>query len=112
MPANIPHHALYPSNNNVLPLKSALQPYQPPQSTNQSGYNFNILQLLSDVTESDEDLILAATQMEAQLSENSTNVTKTSMFAKKSSPKENQMAMFQNCKFGNIGTLNIHIHKN
>ena len=58
-----------PQNKNILPLESALIPYEPPKSENHAEnneLNFDILELLNDVDD-DQDLVLAATQVEKSM---------------------------------------------
>ena len=69
------------------------------------------MQILNEMQQDDtgdQELVLAATQVE------NTSVTSTTKTAvvKKSSPKLPLSNTFNNCSFGPIGTLNIHIHKN
>ena len=52
---------------------------------------------------------MAATQVENQVSTASSTSTTTSIF-KKSSPKGPVESNLSGWKFGNMGTLNIHIH--
>ena len=104
-------HAMDPKNNQIVDLNNALETYVPPtrQSTPSGSPNFDILQLMSDL-EGDNDIMLAASQYE-QSSNSTTTTSKTAVVQKKSSPRV-PMPMFAGCRFGNIGTLNIHIHKN
>ena len=90
-------------------MESALAPYQPQAQSNKSndnGINFDLLlQLLSEVD--DEELVLAATQVEAQTEDQ--NTKKTSVMARTVSQKKN--TTFTGCTFRSVGTINIHIHK-
>ena len=84
-----------------------LEPYKPPTANSeQEEYDFDILNIINDLDD-DQQLVLAATQMESNYQH---SVTK-SVIAKKSSPKKATMPTFAGCTFGSIGTLNIHIHK-
>ena len=102
-------HALDTANMNIWPLEGALQPYvqAPKQATPEGSPSFDIMQLMSDL-EGDNDIILAASQFE----ENQQVTTTKTAVVKKSSPRVSVMPTFSGCKFGNINTLNIHIHKN
>ena len=94
----------------MLSLDSALVPYQPNEKIQQDDtnqdFNFDLLQLITDA-ENDPELVLAATQIEN--SETNTTKFKTTMMTKCNSPRKPQV--FSGCTFGNIGTLNIHIHR-
>ena len=89
-----------------------MKPYTPPVQTNNMQQDSNLpdLDLMAIVSEfegvNDDQLMLAATQVE------STTLTKTTIM-KKNSPKlpPAPTPTFTNCSFGNIGTLNIHNHK-
>ena len=63
--------------------------------------------MLNDLHDNDDvmeqQMVLAATQVEQ-------SITKSAIF-KKSQPPITPQQTFQNCTFGNISTLNIHIHK-
>ena len=76
--ANIPispkPHTLDPANKNLLPLENALVPYQPP--TNDQDINFDLMEVIADA-QHDEDLVIAATQMEAKY--NATKSTKATV---------------------------------
>lgn len=102
-------HALDPHNNNILPLDQALVPFNPALQNENENPNalgdIDFLELLNDGN--DDEMVLAANQVEKTL----TKVTATTTVMKKSSPKLPLQSTFQNCSFGNIGTLNIHIHK-
>ena len=113
-------HTLDPRNNNILPLESVLVPYEANQNEvhiaqeqqevqSSSDFNFDLLQMITDA-EDDEQLVMAATQVENQMCENkSTTSLKMALMSKRNSPRRPQV--FQNCTFGSIGTLNIHIYK-
>ena len=71
--AEIQPHALDPNNKNILPLESALVPYQPEcQSAASSKMDttpdFDLLEILNEFKESDTDvenqMVVAATQVE------------------------------------------------
>lgn len=105
-------HALDPRNNNMLSLDQALVPLNTNQDTNQDENlnpnnlgDIDFLELLNDGN--DDDLVLAVNQIEKTLT---TTTTKT-LAMKKNSPKMPLQSTFNHCSFGNIGTLNIHIHK-
>ena len=98
-------HALDPANKNLLPLENALVPYQPP--TNDQDINFDLMEFIFDAKQ-DEDLVIAATQMEAEY--NATKSTKTAVMAQRNSPKKSNV--LTGCIISSIGTTNIHIHKN
>lgn len=126
-PVNVPQlHALDPRNKNILPVKNALVPFNPtanqatapkpasvstPPETNAAQNDINILDLLcSDMDNDNENqaLSIAAQQIEAQLSaNNTTSMSKTAVMKQVKPP----VTTFTGCSFGNIGTLNIHIHK-
>ena len=92
----------------MLPLESALQPYVPPAQNEQNNdFNFDLMEIINDVN--DEDLLIAATQMEKQYETKQTSA-KTALIKKKNQP-EMQPAPFANCKIGSIGTININIYK-
>lgn len=98
------------TNQNMIPLENAVVPYQP---NNQDPQNNDIdyLELLCDMEDDEENqaLTLAAQQIEQELAQTTTKTsTTTSMMTKKSIASA---PTFAGCKFGNIGTLNIHIHK-
>ena len=69
-PQDVPElHALNPANKNILPLDNALVPYAKPQNENATipqTFNFDILDLLSDIENDDQQLVMAATQIEEQ----------------------------------------------
>ena len=86
--AEIQPHALDPMNKNILPLESALVPYQPEKKNSNAQdqpMDFDILDLLSDCVD-DEQLVLAATQADAQVDNNS--MTKIKLIGKKEFTKE------------------------
>ena len=94
----------------MLSLEFALEPYQASnkdQDQNQNrDLNFDLLQLITDAKD-DQELVLAVTQIENQTSHPTTS--RMAMMAKRNSPRKPKV--FSGCTFGNIGTLNIHIHK-
>lgn len=113
---NLPLHALDPANNNILPLDNALVPYdgnpKQPNAPVPTNEDVDYLELLcADMNDDDENqaLTLAAEQIEQQMSLNTTTSTKctTNTALMKKAP----VTTFTGCTFGNIGTLNIHIHK-
>lgn len=103
-------------DNNILPLEKALVPYNSTTGNNTEGKDsgapdFNFLEMLcTDMNDEDENnaLTLAAQQVENQLygSTTTTTTSKTALMTKKT-----PVTTFSGCSFGNIGTLNIHIHK-
>ena len=102
------NHAFDLVNKNILPLGSALELYYPLPTDSQSNEcNFGILQLIS----MSPNLMMISSLLLHRYAETTANMTKTSVMAKKTLPNKNQMSTFSGCKFGNIGTLNIHIHK-
>ena len=89
-------------------VENAIVPYEMQQQNELMGTEpqFDILIMLSGLDDDtfDNQMVLAATQVEQQ------HVTKTAIMKKNhGNPFPNQT--FQNCTFGNIGTLNIHVHK-
>ena len=86
----------------IQAMNAEIQPHAQDQPV-----DFDILDLLSDCVD-DKQLVLAATQVEAQVDNNS--MTKTKLMERKNSPKKPQI--FSGCTIGSIGILNIHIHKN
>lgn len=108
-------HAVDPSNKDV-PLENALVPFKPRQnqkenSTLQPAADVDFLDLLCDMEDDDENraLTLAAEQVEAQMYGKNTTTTHTTALMTQKKPT---VTTFTGCTFGNIGTLNIHIHKN
>ena len=103
-------HALDP-NVPQLPLEGALQPFTPPVKDQQenSTPDFNLMVIVLEFEGVDDQLMLAATQIE---SANTSSITKMAIM-RKNSPKlpPAPTPTCTNCSFGNIGTLNIHIHK-
>lgn len=116
---NVPEaHALDPTIPKLLSLDDAIVPYEPPAKIvkvqdPQDTVDFDIMEMLSEFqNDNDEnEMVLAATQCEKQLETQATMKSKTTAILKKSSPKLPLQQTFQNCTFGTIGTLNIHIHK-
>lgn len=112
-----PLHALDPQHDNILPLQDALVPYQPPQpssSHQNQPEEIDYLEFLCnemDDPDKNRALSLAAQQVEAQLG--GTNPTTSTTMSKTSMMTTNKptLTTFTGCTFGNVGTLNIHIHK-
>ena len=107
-----PPHALDPNIPQLVPLESALQPYTPPPQNIQPEVNtpdFDLMEIVSEFEGvNDDQLVPVATQIE---NASTTSLTKAAIM-KKNSPKLPPLTpTFNNCTFGNIGTLNIHIHK-
>ena len=108
MPPAIEQKENVTSENAVIPLESALVPYNPPQPEVNSSPNIDLMKLIAEVEAdelSDQVLILPATQCEKSLGNVPTTTTTTSLM-KKTTPMS--MPTFTNCS---IGTTNIHIHK-
>ena len=98
-----PLHALDPRNNNVLPLESALVPYNPEnKQQHPNELNFDLLEMITDVE--DEQLVLSVTQFKEQNQSMYTFTTK--VMAKRNSPRKPQI--FAGCTSGSIETHNIH----
>lgn len=108
-------HALDPANN-ILPLQNALVPVSSGRShnddrnddTNTNKENdildIDLLEFLAD-NNGDNEIMMAANQMESMLAKSNTTIVK------KSGTKPTSQPTFNNCTFGNIGVINIHIHK-
>ena len=101
-------HALHPTGTNLLPLESALQPYNTNQNAPDDEYNFDLLDIINDVN--DDQLMIAATQMEQDYDKKVTS--STTAVIKKNQTSDNHPSPFANCKIGSIGTININIYKN
>lgn len=86
-------------------------PYQPPaQARNESEPEIDcdlqaMLQEFKNAND-DQDLLVASAQYETQ------NVKASKAVMKKNENPKMLQHTFQNCTFGNIGSINIHIHKN
>lgn len=113
-------HALDPQNNNILPLENALVPYNPnekkenPAHGEEAAPDIDYLEMLCEMENDDENqaLTMAVQQIEEQMAANmSSNTTTTSTKALMTKKNLTTGPTFSGCKFGNIGTLNIHIHK-
>ena len=65
-----------PTAQNLLPLESALQPYVPPQQDT-SEFDFNLMEIINEVT--DQDLLVAASQIETQHEKKMLTSTSTSL---------------------------------
>ena len=106
-------HALDPANNNYIPLENALAPYVPPQENKDNNENekeeitFDLLDIFNDMNE--QEMVLGATQMERQFSQETSETTTASLIRKCTSPVKTRP--FANCKIGSIGTININIYK-
>ena len=101
------------NSKSLVPLDSAITPYHP--AKNNEDTDFDLMALLADVENEipDDKLVLAATQCEEASFGQSNKMapistTTTTVMKRISHPAPT----FTNCSFGNIGTLNIHIHKN
>lgn len=105
-------HALDSQNNNILPLETALVPFNPAaNNANKEAppQDIDYLEMLCDLDDENENqaLMLAAQQVEAQMAGTTRMTTsKTAIQSKKPT-----VTTFTSCTFGNVGTLNIHIHK-
>ena len=88
---------------NIEP-ENAVIPFDANINENQFG---SFLQMLMD-DEGDNDLLMAATQLEQKDNEKR---QKSTAVVKKSSPKHSLESALVGCKIGAIGTLNIHIHQ-
>ena len=105
-------------SNELVPLENAITPYQPQPKINDSP-NFDLMALIAEVENDelpDDQLLLAASQCEAQLPPTMNNlmpITTTTASSTTAVMKRisNPTPTFTNCTFGTIGTLNIHIHK-
>lgn len=115
--------ALGAQQNEVSSLQNALVPYKGNTSNAAEGHalpqeediDFNLAEMLSEFkqnTTDEQDMLLAASQIEQQIATTSHTCTTTTMI-KKNSPKVagHVNPTFQNCKIGHIGFINIHIHK-
>ena len=105
----------------LVPIENAVTPYQPPEL--QDSPNFDLMSLIQEVQNdelSDDQLLLAATQCEAQVPQLQENIIPTAPFTTNTTTSTtavmrkvtNPTPTFTNCTFGTIGTLNIHVHKN
>ena len=97
-----------PTGSNLLPLENVIDPYIPPQeSSNKEELNFDLMEIISEVN--DDELLLAASQMEADYDKKVT--TNKMAFIKKTTPPEMSASPFAHCRIGSIGTININIYK-
>ena len=91
-----------------------LVPYNPNKQPEVEENNFDILYFINDA--SNNEIVLAATQMEKQFEASkelsttaaSTTTTTTTTLVKTSPKKQFPVPIFTNCK---IGTININIYK-
>ena len=75
--------------------------------------DLNLMSLIADIqNNNDEDLVLAASQVEQQMSKENIKTSKSMAIIKKTSPPRPLATTFSNCTFGQVGNINIHIHKN
>ena len=100
----------------LLPLENAIAPYQPKPPADENEKKILISAIIAEVQNDeipDEDMVLAATQCEQSITENSvmppTTSTKSSVMRRSTTTYPSQT--FSGCTFGSIGTINIHIHK-
>ena len=99
--------SLFGETSNMENLETALVPISSPEKPIEDDIHFDLTEIMKDFQEQNDDkdaLIMATTQIEKQVT------TSTTVF-KTNSPQQKPFQTFNNCKFGNIGTLNIHIHK-
>ena len=96
----------------------AIVPYEPNFQNDNSSVpaeqdDFDLMELIAEVqNDPDDDLIMAATQVEEEINKENLIKKSTTALVKRPSPPHQIAPTFNNCKFSNIGTLNIHIHKN
>ena len=106
-----PEHPILPNvQKQIIPVETAVVPYHQPQDDTtgiQEDFNFDIMDIINDVNE--QEMVLAATQMEQQITEDSSKTKTTSVIKKPASPLK--MSPFTNCKIGSIGTININFYK-
>ena len=99
-----PAHALDPANKNLLPLESALVPYQPPENVHINDTpDFDLMELLQEFKEGDvfeDQMVVAASQVESSMM---TTSTKTAIIKKKSIYK---------CTTNHLHQLFIWKHRN
>ena len=100
-------HAQDPFGKNLIPLETAVQPYIPQENMAEGDMDFNLMEIINEVN--DEDLMIAATQMEKEY-ENRVMSTKTAVVRRNQS-SDVATNPFSNCKIGSIGTININIYK-
>ena len=87
---------------------NAVVPVPSKEQKNQQEENFDLLDFINEA--SDEEILMAATQMEKQYQQpHQISTTTTTTVVKKSPKKTMPVPIFTNCK---IGAINIHIHKN
>ena len=107
---NITSHPSLAQNNN---FQQALVPVMPEEEPNASNIDFDILDFIADTD--DNDILLAAIQMEkAMENENKSTTTSTKTVMKISTAQCNKtqsLPTFMNCKFGNTGAININVYK-
>ena len=101
-------------NENINPELAVIPFNANIQNENPNSENFSFLEFLNDDT--DEDLILAANQVEQNINSISTEsksakAASTKIIQKKSATNAQLQGTFSGCKIGSIGTINIHIHK-
>ena len=103
-------HALENPQPQIVPVETGLQFYNQAQNDitlPQEEFNFDIMDIINDVNE--QEMVLAATQMECEISEESLKTMTTSVIRKPASPLK--MFPFTNCRIGSIGTININVYK-
>ena len=95
---------------NLLPMQSALQPLNVQQNEDiEPAMDFDLLDIINDINEN--QMVLAASQMEEKLATTTTLKTtkETTMF--RSGVNHENALPFMNCKICSIGTININIYK-
>ena len=97
-----------PTLQNFLPVEKALQPYVKNKNQKESDFNFDLMEIITEVN--DEELMLAATQIETEYEKGMTT-SKTAVIKKSGNATEMAASPFANCRIGSIGTININIYK-
>ena len=112
---NIQLHTLDPANSNILWMIHLFHMCQKLNDTtdekenDQDVPNFDLMALISEV--SDQDLVLASTQVEERQMDTAENSSRTTMMQEKINNTRPQYQTFTSCHFEHVGTLNIHTHK-
>ena len=68
--------------------------------------SFDLMKIPAEFEGTDEDIVMAATQFKTSIQTNKVAIMK------KPTPASTATNPFNNCTFGNIGSINVHIHKN
>ena len=95
------------TGHNLAPLENAVQPYVD-QQVKEDDVNFDLMEIINEVN--DEELMLAATQMETEYQTHK-STSKTAVIRKQAGPPEMAASPFAHCRIGSIGTININIYK-